>query len=167
MSLVEVSAAMTVMFIAMLALTSTSLVVHSADQAEKERRLALNGMTAAVERLQARSAAAIDSDLGWGTAVTEAYAAGGAPGAGFDVAGLEPWIDGSPIGSIQIITDETLSDEDIDSALGMPRDLDADGLVVNGDVTNNAEILPVVVRVRWRGSAGNRELVQGCWIARM
>ena len=35
------------------------------------------------------------------------------------------------------------------------------------DVTPDAQLLPVIVRVRWEGTAGEREFTQGFWIARM
>ena len=48
--------------------------------------------------------------------------------------------------------------------LGMPRDLDHDGLVSNTDVRGSARVLPVVVRMRWSTALGDRELVQGIYL---
>lgn len=166
-TIIEIVIAMTVMLIGLLAFTSTSLIVHSVSEADRERRLAVSGLRIATQRLQARSTAAIESDDGWAVTLTQAYLAGVNPGPTFDVEGLDPW-DGLPnVGSIQVITDETTTDADIDVNLGMPRDLDMDGLAVSNDVSNSAEILPVVIRMRWSGGGGDRELVQGFWVSRM
>ena len=49
----------------------------------------------------------------------------------------------------------------------MPKDLNGDGEALTADVRADALILPVIVRVRWEGAAGQREFTQGFWIARM
>jgi len=42
--------------------------------------------------------------------------------------------------------------------MGMPRDLDGDGDVEVVDVSGNYRLLPVVVRLRWRGFSGERSM---------
>lgn len=92
--------------------------------------------------------------------------AGTAPGAGFAVVGLnaekgDP--DGLP-GLIEFPTVSTggtgvaLSETFDDPGLGMPRDLSGDGLASAGALAGNYLILPVRVRVRWRGIGGNHSL---------
>lgn len=166
-TLLEVVAAMSVMLTAMLALTSTSLVTHTIKEVDRERRLAINGLMGAMSRLQARAGALVDAETGWSTNVLAAYEPGGTPGPRFEIQGLEPWDAETAVGSITIVTDETVSGLDLDVDMGMPRDLDGDGFGLTTDVTDTAILLPVVLRVRWQGKSGNQEIVQGTWIARM
>ncbi len=166
-TLIEVMIAMVVMLIGLMALTSTSLVVHSVNESDRLRRKALSGLRAAVERLQSRSTALIDSDTGWANDLVQAYTGGGNPGPLFSVRGLDAWEGEASLGTIQIITDETDTDGILGVNLGMPKDLNADGDTLSTDVTADAQLLPVIVRVRWEGAAGQREFTQGFWIARM
>jgi hypothetical protein len=49
--------------------------------------------------------------------------------------------------------------EDLDdAALGLPRDLNLDGLVDDLDHAADHLVLPVRVRIRWRGVSGDRQL---------
>ncbi|MEE8466854.1 MAG: prepilin-type N-terminal cleavage/methylation domain-containing protein, partial [Planctomycetota bacterium] len=166
-TLIEVMIAMIVLLIALMALTSTSLVVHSVNESDRLRRKALSGLRTAVERRQSRSTALIDSDTGWANDLVLAYGGGGNPGPLFSVRGLDPWEGEASLGTIQIITDETDTDGILGVNLGMPKDLNADGDTLSTDVTADAQLLPVIVRVRWEGAAGQREFTQGFWIARM
>lgn len=50
-----------------------------------------------------------------------------------------------------------LREDVVDAALGMPRDLNGDGDDVD-DATDDYVILPLTVRVEWRGAAGPRFL---------
>jgi type II secretory pathway pseudopilin PulG len=43
-------------------------------------------------------------------------------------------------------------------SLGMPRDLNFDGQVDNNDHTPGHSFLPVLIRMRWNGTGGNREM---------
>jgi hypothetical protein len=85
---------------------------------------------------------------------------GTAPGSGFAVPGLEP-VDGDPdglVGEILFPASDAVPGmlrEDLVSApLGMPRDLDGDGNVDGFDHSTDYRILPVVVRLTWRGTNG-------------
>lgn len=91
---------------------------------------------------------------------------GAAPGGGFPVTGLrvQP---GDPDGLVGRIvmpqvagpgTTEELREDFVDPTLGMPRDLDVDGVI---DALNHAgdyRILPIRVLVEWRGVSGDRAL---------
>ncbi len=49
--------------------------------------------------------------------------------------------------------------EDIDlPELGMPRDLNGDGDIDDADHSGDYRILPVLVRVRWRGTKGDAQI---------
>ncbi len=79
----------------------------------------------------------------------------GTRGATFSVAGLDGK-DGTLSGRITIVTDETITDQELGMSLGLPRDLDGDGLAENVDVAVTAVALPIIIEARW-GPAGNRE----------
>jgi hypothetical protein len=91
---------------------------------------------------------------------------GTAPGASFDVPELRPAA-GDPdqrVGEIHFPTAVGASGrlelaEDADEpALGMPRDLDGDGLVDAEDHSTDYLLLPVTLRLRWTGANGERTL---------
>jgi prepilin-type N-terminal cleavage/methylation domain-containing protein len=46
----------------------------------------------------------------------------------------------------------------VDRELGMPRDLDLDGTIDGADHAPDYEVLPVRVRVQWRGPRGNEQV---------
>jgi hypothetical protein len=79
---------------------------------------------------------------------------GGSQGNTFSIWGLDD--DTVLAGSIRVITDETLTDQEIGMSFGMPRDLDGDGEATSTDVSTTALTLPVVVEASW-GPASRRE----------
>ena len=80
------------------------------------------------------------------------------------VPGLEPWVGENAVITVEVVTDETASDIDLGVRLGMPRDLDRDGIADNGDVRDTGRMLPVVVRARWLGASGPRQIEQGFFV---
>jgi hypothetical protein len=85
---------------------------------------------------------------------------GTAPGSAFAVAELTP-ADGDPdglVGEILLPDSNGLLLETLEiDALGLPRDLNANAKVDDGDRSGDWLLLPVVVRVHWRGQHGTRE----------
>lgn len=88
-----------------------------------------------------------------------------APGAGFSVAGLQPTYD-DPDGLVGEIVfpavvdlggQMVLRESVVNAKLGMPRDLNVDGDLLD-DLTNDYRVLPVLVRLRWRGASGVRSI---------
>lgn len=79
----------------------------------------------------------------------------------FAVTGLAAQV-GDPdgmAGQFQFPTVGTALREDVaDAGLGMPRDLDGDGLVDAANHADNYRILPVRVRISWRGVSGDRTI---------
>jgi type II secretory pathway pseudopilin PulG len=77
----------------------------------------------------------------------------------FAVRGLTPLaadVDGM-VGAISFPTVAGQLREDVvDAGLGMPRDLDGDGVVDAADHSGDYNLLPVRVRLSWRGVSGNR-----------
>ena len=84
-----------------------------------------------------------------------------APGNAFDVEGLEATADDDDgrVGEVVFPGDGSqLLESGSDRLLGMPRDLDFDGEITDDDHSTDYAILPVLLRVRWRGSKGPQEL---------
>ncbi len=156
---------MTFLVIGLLSLTTTSLAVHALRKVDGERHLANRALKRAAEDIQSYSNAQLGAVGGWSLAMVNAYAPGGAIGDTFDIQGLTPWEGEASCGSIQVVTDETARDADLEVLLGMPRDLDSDGLTDNTDVSGTAGLLPVVIRIRWQGVSGQREVRQGLYVS--
>jgi type II secretory pathway pseudopilin PulG len=163
-SLVEVMVLIIILGLGMLALTSTSLSVHSLQSADSERRLANDGLDSVTEDIRQSSSMLIDAELGWVNSLNALYGPGGTPGDTFDIEGLTLQDGDASIGSITIVTDETLTDAELGVEIGMPKDLDNDGEIDNNNVTDTARILPVIVRTAWTGSAGAQQIVEGFYI---
>ena len=166
-SLVEVMIATCVLTIGLLALSSTSVVIHSLDRADEARSSSASAMQRVIERAKALSARSVQDPAGWSNVLTAALRPGGSIGDVFDVPGLDPWQGNPNIGSVLIITDETLTDADIGITLGMPRDLNGDGDATDIDVTGDATLLPIVVRTRWGGAGGDRDATQAFYLTSM
>ena len=163
-TIIEAVVVMAILLMGLLAMTSTSVTVHSLRESDRERRLASSAMNSVVEDVKRISAAQIGTDPSWSTNFVAAYEAGGIPGPAFPVRGLTPQAGQAAVCTVQVITDETVTDAELGVELGMPRDLDNDGNVDNNDVEGSASLLPVIVRAQWTGSAGNRTLVQGFFV---
>ncbi len=86
---------------------------------------------------------------------------GSGASASFDVEGLEPATgdkDGR-VGAIRFPTIGGALREDVhDRCLGMPRDLDHDGVIDASTKNTSYACLPVLVEVRWRSSGGDQRL---------
>jgi hypothetical protein len=87
--------------------------------------------------------------------VVGVWGPGGTNGNRFSVDGLDGE-GGALAGRITIVTDETLTDDDVGISIGMPRDLDGDGFATSVNVAQTAVALPVIVEANW-GPAGARE----------
>ncbi len=131
------------------------------EQANRERALACHAARRTLEEMHARNFSDVFALYNETTADDPG---GTVPGPGFDVFGLDPQegdADGrvgrvlfpTPAGSPGVLQ-ENIQDE----AFGMPRDLDADGDEDGLDKSGTYKLLPVIVRVEWRGQSGNRRL---------
>ncbi|MBI3818693.1 MAG: hypothetical protein HY286_08390 [Planctomycetes bacterium] len=81
-----------------------------------------------------------------------------APGPYFAVSGLQPQAGyaAGNVGEIQFPVSGTQLREDINNtALGMPRDLNGDGKIDGFDHSADYKILPLLIRIRWKGPDGN------------
>ena len=163
-TLIEAVVVMSILLMGLLAMTSTSVTVHSLREADRERRIATAALDSIIEDCKRISNQQVGTDPTWSQNFFAAYSPGGNPGPEYPVAGLEPRDGEASVVTVTVITDETLTDAELGVTLGMPRDLDNDGLVSNTSVIGTASLLPVIVRVRWAGSAGGRELSQGFFV---
>ena len=164
LSLIEVVVAVAVLSVGVLAVASTSMAVSSLDGTERESYLATTRLKSLSEEIQAYSNDARDDARGWPIAMVAALRPGGLFGDEFDVLGLAPQAGAPAVGSIEVILDERRTDADIGVALGMPRDLEADGEALSPDVSASAQVLPVVLRLRWRGETGEREMTHAFYV---
>lgn len=83
------------------------------------------------------------------------------PGPAFDVAGLVA-VPGDADGRVGIVVfpedGGELREDMVDARLGLPRDLNNDGAVDALDHGGDYRVLPVVVRVEWRGKGPARRI---------
>ncbi|MFT4540763.1 MAG: prepilin-type N-terminal cleavage/methylation domain-containing protein [Planctomycetota bacterium] len=81
-----------------------------------------------------------------------------APGSSFDVDGKSPWVGSVSVGEVIFPGDGIELREDfVDRELGMPRDLNGDGVIDDLNHASDYTILPLRVRVRWSGKSGEIE----------
>jgi type II secretory pathway pseudopilin PulG len=162
-TIVELLLVVSVLMIAFLALSQSLVASMALTRVNRESALATDALRQTVEVLQGVDEfgsvfALYNSDS------SDDPVPGLAPGAAFAVAGLEP-ADDDPDGLVGEIVFPAVDGaaglvlrEDLDlPELGMPRDLNGDGDAV--DVLGPADeyrLLPVLVRVRWRGASGER-----------
>lgn len=87
--------------------------------------------------------------------------AGTGPGQAFDVVGLSP-VPGDADGRVGIVvfpeSGGELREDVADDRLGLPRDLNNDGAVDALDHAGDYRVLPLVVRVEWRGKGPARRI---------
>src|SRR6185436_6831064 len=109
------------------------------------------------ERLQAMSLSEIYATYNTNHA-DDPGGANTAPGPGFAVRGLDAPVDdpdGLPGRILFPEKNGVLSELDSEPQYGWTIDMDRDGLKVSADVSTTYRVLPVVVRVDWRGSGGD------------
>lgn len=131
----EALIALVMVAIAMAALAHTLADTGSTMRRMSEKQLAMQTALDTVEEVKARGFEEI----------LPTYAPGGLVGPEFPL----PIFNGTALGRVDFVTDETLDDEDLPLDLGFPRDLDGDGRATNPDVTATARTLVGVVSVSW------------------
>ena len=156
-SIVETTVLSAILVSGILALTATSLTADSLRRASEEQEIARDALRHMIEDIQ-RTAYDLQGSNLWAADLVATYAPGGPVGNRFPVQGLTPWPDTEEVGSIRVITDETLTDEELGIQLGLPLDLDFDLRIDDEDVSDDARMLPVVVRIAWVGAAGQMRI---------
>lgn len=159
-TLIEIAFATTVLLVALMSMSASIFSLHSLRRQNRERTLARNACVTRVESAHSVARSAVDQPGAWATNVVAASCPGGGLDLDFDIPGLTPWPGETHVGKVTFVVDETLTDAALGVALGMPRDLDGDGLIDNHDVRDTARILPVIVRARWDGVRGRVQIVR-------
>ena len=144
------------------AITAMSVIVSALrlDATNRETKAAFDAARAQIERLRAepfdRIPVMFDAN-----AANDPDGNGTAPGNVFAVESLRPSATGAA-GAGQVLLPVTNTGSIRENLtipeLGMPRDLNGDNAVDSADHTADAIALPVLVRVRWTGAAGSREI---------
>jgi len=159
-SLLEVMIAFTVLSIAIGAVTSSLLSTMSLRRINRETTIASDAAQSALEDITGGDFATMFARFN-ATGADDPPAPMDSPGGSFAVLGLTANsgdADGV-VGEIVFPGDGVVLREDsTDYALGMPRDLNGDGLIDANNHAGDYIVLPVRVRLVWSGEGGTRNI---------
>jgi len=162
-SLVEMLVASLVVIVALSAFLRSIVGSMSLAQANREMSLAPQAARQMLEVLASEPIAEVFARYN-GDAADDPGGAGTAPGQNFAVPGLDPRRD-DPDGMVGQILFPTpglssgqLSEQASATFQEMPKDLNLDGDLVDGDVSADYVILPVIVRLQWTSASGTKSL---------
>ena len=160
MSLVELLMAVVLLLIGMLGFTESLISSVTTGASTREAGLATQAGRRTIETLQSTPFAQVLATYNDHPG-DDPVLPGTAPGADFAVPGLMPQendADGM-VGEIIFPSDGgvpgELRENVADLALGTPRDLNGDGGFDGADHSSDYRVLPVLVRLRWRGKVGD------------
>ncbi len=155
-ALVEVLVASGVLTIAVVGMAGAMLSSMALQRSESESTIARLSAQQVLETMQAVDFSEVWACYNASTA-DDAGLVTPARGATFVVQGLTP-VEGDAdgrCGSIEFPeTNGALREDVVDAALGMPMDLDGNGTVDTANHASDYTLLPVRVRVDWRGPSG-------------
>lgn len=163
MTVIELMVAFSLLFLALLGFTKVIVFSTKTTDVQHDSILAREAARETIEILQA----AEFSDLFALYNVDDTDDPGGfgtAPGADVEVNGLVTAAGSAVVGRIMFPTlvDDTgdlqVREDVNDPALGMPRDLNGDGVIDSDDHSHDYLLLPVRVTFEWEGKAGPAEL---------
>lgn len=164
-SLVEIVIAGLVLAIAVCGMSGSMVSAVAVNRVNRETALAQEAVQRQMELLQGTEFTEVFRRFNT-TAADDAGLLGGAAGPNFAVFGLDVQ-DGDADGRvgrvefpvIDVAGVPQLREDVVDAALGMPRDLNGSGGAPDAlNHANDYRVLPVRVRVQWRGVAGPRTL---------
>ena len=157
-----------ILVVGLMMLSSTVAMISRQRSIQRENAIAAEGARTMIERMRGQALPDIFA-LFNDDPSDDPGGAGTAPGAHFEIGGLRPQ-DGDADGLVGEIrfpvidvaaagdpTDLELREDLVDPDFGTPRDLSGDSIIDRADHTGDYFLLPVQVRVRWIGKAGNRE----------
>jgi prepilin-type N-terminal cleavage/methylation domain-containing protein len=164
-TLVELMIVIAIIVVAFLAMSHTLVSSMQLTGVNKESALATDGLRDTMETLQGVQDFGSVFRLYNDNPLDDPGIAGSAPGSGFAVAGLQA-VDGDPdglAGEIVFPTDGIQLLENLAMPeLGMPRDLNGNGGIDPIDVgpagDDQYRILPVLIRLHWKGSGLERTM---------
>ena len=159
-TLVEVMVALALVAFALMGFSRSLVSTMVASETDREVRAATEAARAVMERLSGASFTDVFA-LYNADPSDDPGGPGTAPGPGVDLPGLAP-LENDPDGRVGEILLPVLDNggnlevrEDLNAPwLGMPRDLNGDGLIDALDHSADYIVLPVVVRFEWQGSGG-------------
>ncbi len=159
-TLLEVMVAASVMVVGLMGFMQVLVMGVGSSSANREADLATGGARGAIETLQSVTFADLFRLYNSDTA-DDPGGVGTAPGANFAVPGLDPLPDDQDgfVGQIVFPSSwatgvETVREDVNSMALGMPRDLNGDAVIDSASHSADYGILPVLVRLEWRGATG-------------
>ncbi len=159
-SLVELLCALTVLLISVLGFTQAITASARTNQQTREKTLAMEAARRVIEEVESN----VFAEDFWRynqSPADDPSGVGTAQGGNFVVPGLCA-MPGDPDGMVGEIVFPTrvgfpgaLREDVVNERLGMPRDLNGDDVIDAGNHAGDYRLLPLLVRVRWRGAAGN------------
>lgn len=159
LTLIELMIAMVILTVCCGMLTSTITGTMSHNRVKAERQLAVEAGRAVVEDMHN-----VDFyDVFWmfnNDPTDDAGGEGTAPGAHFPVEGLQPRDDDPDgfVGEIIMPVKARPLREDLEfEELGLPRDLNGDLVIDSVDHAQDYIILPIIVRMEWKGPMGDAQ----------
>jgi Tfp pilus assembly protein PilV len=159
LTLLEVVLSITLLLIGITAISRLTIGVTRASSMARDTELATEAAKAILERIQAEAFAQAFRSFNT-TGADDPGLPNTSPGANFDVPGLRATPDDPDGQPGEVVfpcspSDPTQLREDVvDAELGMPRDLNGDGLIDAANHATNYKLLPVLVRVRWQAADG-------------
>jgi type II secretory pathway pseudopilin PulG len=159
MTLMELMVVLTILTVA-LSLFSRTLVLSSRlDPVNRETVLAAEGARSMLETIRNSRFGEIARSFNE-EAADDPDGAGTAQGRRFVVANLAPVAGEQLVGTVIMPFNEEgeLREDAVNEMLGMPRDLNGDGVIDSDDHIDDAIVLPIGVRLEWHGATGDRSL---------
>jgi len=164
-TLIELTISMSILMVGIISVVSATTRMHGLRKHNRERVVAGNGLRSIAERIHARSyRLGLEDSQNWVVDLLAAYGPGGNPGNTFDVVGINVDRGQNVVGTIEFVTDEEATDTALGVQVGMPRDLNGDGDADDTDVTADARILPVILRLQWHGQTGSQTIEHGFYV---
>lgn len=147
--------AMTILTIAVMSLLSLVGASLRLEIVNRETSLAVQAASRAAEEIRALPFAAVFATCNADPA-DDPEGAGTARGSTFAVEGLIAPSGGGAVGEIVFpLVGAQLREDVANDTLGTPLDLDLDGTIDNQDHAGDYLLVPVAVRIRWAGKAGD------------
>lgn len=161
LTLLEMTVGVSIVAVGALAVTSTTLASDRIDAETRDLLVARSVADDLCGEIRAVSRRAADDRANWARTLVEQLEELDGP----EPDALAPWAGANAVFDIEVVTDERTDPvRDLDLPEGstafVPRDLDGDGVLETRDVTEWANLVPVVVRARWETDGVRRELVR-------
>ena len=165
LTLLEMALSITLLVMGISALSRVTVSLARAGSMARENETATQSARAMLERIQAESFSQAFRSFN-ATGADDPGGANTAPGANFAVRGLRA-LPGDPDGLPgEVLFPSTagqpaqLREDVVDAHLGMPQDLDGNGVVDSANHATDYKLLPVRVRVRWQSRDGSTGVVE-------